>query len=598
LEAKLYELQETSPELSTVKVNAIIDFTNFIEKKDAHRDAINELRAIQGSSKTVGEFLERRIETLLREKLGASYSESTYAELIKALLHFATKSMPRKTVEIASVLATLDEAEDPAFLNEFLRTRSAMKDIVDRSMKPLVMVVHRFGVKVLEGFIGGYALQSDVSLEKLRRKIGSKSRELSDPADLKILRTSIEKIHGGEDVGDVLSDASLESALQKITTSVEGLVFDYDGMTYKFTGQFAPVNQMMGLGKYDRGPKKEEAPGNRDEELTEAEPEFDRRKLIALVPGAFKPPHAGHFEMVRHYSEMVGPDGQVYILISPLTRGGGSDLEANVGFEESRRIWEIYVSQAALHNVVIYDKPSQSNSPVRQATEFIENEDDNIDFAQPGDEIILGCSDKPDDKGSPDYVRFGEPGQFQKYAREGASISDHVGPCFKTGPDAISATDFRKALQTGDDISQFIPPGVDQESIRNIFNTAPVQEQKKTFTLLYSLVEEALNEVACKSGKKWTVCDHNTDRVIPTAGKYDSKAAAEERASQMRRAKHAKLEEDDLEEISTTSAGSGGPGIEGGSGKKDDEEEALIREDDMIEQIMNYLVKSGIMEKQ
>ena len=61
----------------------------------------------------------------------------------------------------------------------------------------------------------------------------TKAKELTDPADLEILRTSLAKIHGGEDVGDVLSDESLQSALEKITTSVEGLVFDYDGMTYK-----------------------------------------------------------------------------------------------------------------------------------------------------------------------------------------------------------------------------------------------------------------------------------------------------------------------------------------------------------------------------
>ena len=56
-------------------------------------------------------------------------------------------------------------------------------------------------------------------------------------------------------------------------------------------------------------------------------------------------------------------------------------------------------------------------------------------------------------------------------------------------------------------------------------------------------IESVLNEDACKSGKKWTVCDHDTGKIIKTAGKYSSKAGAKKRADQMRRAKHAKMQE-------------------------------------------------------
>jgi len=583
LENRLQELQAASPEISTVKVNAIIDFTDFIEKKDAYRDAINELRSIQGSARTVGEYLENRILSLLAGKVGTSYSEETYELMVKALMRFVTKGMPRVKAEIQPVLDTIADPDKQAFVREFLRTRSAMKDVVDRAMYPLMMVVHKFATGLLQGFISGYTLQSDVSLQKLRKKVGAKAKELSDPADLKILKTSLQKILGGQDVEDVLSSEALEAALERITTSVEGLVFDYDGMTYKFTGQFAPINQMLGLGKYDRGPKKEEAPGNREDELAEVDEGFDRNRLIALVPGAFKPPHAGHFEMVRHYSEMVGADGFVYVLISPLSRGGGKPDQAEVRFDESKKIWDIYIQSAGLNNVVIYDKPSESNSPVGQVVEYIENKNDNLDFAQPGDEIILGCSDKADSKGNPDYMRFGGPGGFQKYAREGVMISDHVAACFRTSEGAISATDFRKALQSGDDISAFIPAGVDQERITAIFGN--LQEQKKTISLLYSLVEEILDE------KKTKVSKAGQKRVSKKIGyligkeKMDPKQAAA--------IAYSMEEEGDLEEVSTASAGAGGPGIEGGLGvrKKKKKQDTLVRE------ILNYLEKSVIMEK-
>jgi len=581
LENRLDELQAKSPEISTVKVNAIIDFTDFVEKKEAYRDAVNRLKTIQGSANTVGEYLENRILSLLSGKVGTSYSEETYQLMLKALMRFATKGMPRVRAEIQPVLDSISETEKQEFVREFLRTRSAMKDVVDRAMYPLMMVVHNFATSLLEGFISGYTLQSDVSLQKLRKKVGSKAKELSDPADLKILRTSLSKIHGGQDIEDVLSDPALEAALERITTAVEGLVFDYDGMTYKFTGQFAPVNQMLGLGKYDRGPKKEEISTNRSDELFEAEEGFDRNRLIALVPGAFKPPHAGHFQMVRHYSEMVGADGFVYVLISPLSRGGGKPGQAEVRFDESKKIWDIYIQSAGLNNVVVYDKPSESNSPVGQVVEYIENKNDNLDFAQPGDEIILGCSDKADDKGNPDYMRFGGPGGFQKYAREGVVISDHVAACFRTSEGAISATDFRKALQSGDDISKFIPAGVDQERIKAIFGG--LQEQKKTISLLYSLVEEVLDE----KKKKTKVSKAGQKRVSKKIGyligkeKMDPKQAAA--------IAYSMEEEGDLDEISAMGAGS----VEGYAGprKKKKKQDILVRE------ILNYLEKSAIMEK-
>ena len=40
--------------------------------------------------------------------------------------------------------------------------------------------------------------------------------------------------------------------LDRVTTSAEGIVFVVDGMSYKFTGNFAPINQVLGILKYGR----------------------------------------------------------------------------------------------------------------------------------------------------------------------------------------------------------------------------------------------------------------------------------------------------------------------------------------------------------
>ena len=60
--------------------------------------------------------------------------------------------------------------------------------------------------------------------------------------------------------------------------------------------------------------------------------EAEDQATIALFPGAFKPPHKGHFAVVKKLLEKAD---QVVILISPKTREG-------VTVDESLAIWELY----------------------------------------------------------------------------------------------------------------------------------------------------------------------------------------------------------------------------------------------------------------
>ena len=90
--------------------------------------------------------------------------------------------------------------------------------------------------------------------------------------------------------------------LLDITTPVEAVVFDYDGHTYKFAGNFAPLNQILGMFKYSRGSKKlvEENVKLSSQVITEKE-----GKRVALLPGGFKPPHAGHFLLAKYFARLL-----------------------------------------------------------------------------------------------------------------------------------------------------------------------------------------------------------------------------------------------------------------------------------------------------
>ena len=124
-------------------------------------------------------------------------------------------------------------------------------------------------------------------------------------------------------------------------------------------------------------------------------------RTIALVPGAFKPPHKGHLAMVEEYASEAD---EVVVLISRPTKEGrylpnGREISA----EDSKRIWELMVSH--LPNVRV--RVSDHASPITSTYEFI-GKDGGV---EEGTEVILGVSTKGGDverfKEAPKYVKDG-----------------------------------------------------------------------------------------------------------------------------------------------------------------------------------------------
>jgi hypothetical protein len=79
----------------------------------------------------------------------------------------------------------------------------------------------------------------------------------------------------------------------------------YKGKPYKFTGTFAPVNQILGMMKFSRGKAKEvEEPEEKPAEepkvatQTTTTPTGEKR-TVAIFTGRFQPFHAGHFSIYQ-----------------------------------------------------------------------------------------------------------------------------------------------------------------------------------------------------------------------------------------------------------------------------------------------------------
>ncbi len=73
------------------------------------------------------------------------------------------------------------------------------------------------------------------------------------------------------------------------------------------------------------------------------EAEDEEQRTIALFPGAFKPPHKGHYDVVQKLTQMAD---EVVILISPKSREG-------ITAEESYAAWELYLSAMDSSNIEV-----------------------------------------------------------------------------------------------------------------------------------------------------------------------------------------------------------------------------------------------------
>jgi hypothetical protein len=114
-------------------------------------------------------------------------------------------------------------------------------------------------------------------------------------------------------------------------------------------------------------------------------------KKTAILPGGFKPPHAGHYAVAKHLAKKSGAD--VIVRVGSGERDG---ITQNI----SIKIWEMYGFKA---------KPAASDSPITDVFKYVEKE------AEEGEIVYVGTGEK-------DFPRFKvltdpsfKPKNYKKY---------------------------------------------------------------------------------------------------------------------------------------------------------------------------------------
>ncbi len=191
-----------------------------------------------------------------------------------------------------------------------------------------------------------------------------------------------------------------------------------------------------------------------DDEDEDPVVDSDYPKTVAVVPGAFKPPHKGHLAMVEQYAGMAD---EVIVLISRPTKGGrylpnGKEITA----EDSKAIWELLT--ADIPNVDIFI--STHASPLTAAYEYVGK-----DGPLPeGTKVILGASTKGGDvarwKGAEQYIKDG--------VELMSPAETAVVPTTRPEGEPYSATDLRNALGDPENNRAEIADFVGEENVDNV----------------------------------------------------------------------------------------------------------------------------------
>jgi len=130
-----------------------------------------------------------------------------------------------------------DMKDNPKFLDWVLTTDKVDKNrMVKDNMKPFEELFFEVGATILKNMDGWMAVNPAKSVQNMRKKVKKAISVVKAGGDLKKLnrlKVQLDRLNaiGGFDA----------------IVPTEGIVFKYKGNTYKFTGAFAPVNQITGM---------------------------------------------------------------------------------------------------------------------------------------------------------------------------------------------------------------------------------------------------------------------------------------------------------------------------------------------------------------
>ena len=454
-----------------------------LNKLDSDYDlniALNKMeKAGFSGDMTIGEFLEVNILEYLNQKLPYLADNLKQAVVDRILrkegalgLPQITKGMPAAEKKKISAVVKYG----PALLKKYTY--------------PLEDAIHDFSVELLRGLHSAYILDNEAQVDKLKAEVADAIRALraySGP--------------GAEQAHEILFQQLKKlKHHDNVNTAVEGFVFQIGDQVYKFTGNFAPVNQLLGLFRYGRG----QVPPLKGQKLNEVEKYFnypsnadvapvinepsnpEDKKYLIIIPGGFKPPHLGHYNLVKSYLDHPSVE-RVAIVIGDSQRTDSQE-RISIGFDEAVRTWKEYGISEGPNVTLIRARKRQNKkgedyeNPMADAYDLVQEIDPN-ELKEANMVVAMGASTKGGDyERAVKFAKSHEPGS--RYYREGVTVTE---PPVKVRAEdfsypagskhagmPISATHMREAIAEGDlkEFSYHVPEVArkSEKALENLMN--------------------------------------------------------------------------------------------------------------------------------
>ena len=209
--------------------------TKDFKKKLQH--FVNELTKLQKQmnckdSDTLGVWHQRWWEKYITQnvnRLGVKIDKKTMEGLVKRWAFYDKSfALNNKNITNPELLGWAKEVDN-----------TKLRDQQKKNIRPFENLILKFGAEVLKNVSEVMALNPEKTTQKIRKDVEDAIQTLSnstDVNDLKVLKTQLARIKAA---GGLKSIAPLE-----------GIVFNFNGKTYKLTGAFAPINQLLGYFKF------------------------------------------------------------------------------------------------------------------------------------------------------------------------------------------------------------------------------------------------------------------------------------------------------------------------------------------------------------
>ncbi len=504
--------------IPTIEFNAIMDLTSHVaslvedgevrQEAGILRNAKQSLKKIMSESgmsmdNTLFDYLRFRVENHDKLNYWIPELENNQAlrnEVVNAIIFYATSGKtPRVNTEIKQALQHVgDNDQLKQDVVALLRDPKALREMVREAYGKIEFVSHVFSTGLLKGIESYYAFANsyEKSTRKLQDKFGSHVRQIissEDEKNIEAIKKHIKKIlHQEEDIA-ALGEEEVVKSVKALTSAIEGIVFDYNGHTYKLTGQFAPMNQILGIGRFDRGEGKRDDLSENEEQQQQPEEE----RFIAIWPGGFKPPHAGHFlgatelpgKINREFNQRLD---KLYILIGNAPRAGHSvstGRSIRITPKVSKHIWDMYFHNFPMDcevEVVALDR-----SPITWIYEKLDS-----GLFGDGDVLFLGHGEKDSPK------RFAGIDRHAKKLGLSVSINTLAVPLFSGGISGSEMRDRGAAMVDFDLLSRSFPSHLSEPLQRKVYRCMTDPENCFSGSISNPLMEvlAIINEAAKHKG--------------------------------------------------------------------------------------------------